>query len=34
MDRHECLSQAQDTAHLTFVITAQAGICIVCERRR
>ncbi|MEV7975645.1 DUF6313 family protein [Streptomyces sp. NPDC086519] len=34
LDRHECLGQAQDTAHLTFVITAQAGICIVCERRR
>ncbi|MCC9690220.1 MULTISPECIES: DUF6313 family protein [Streptomyces] len=34
LDRHECLKQAQDTAHLALVITAQAGICIVCERRR
>ncbi|WP_299530446.1 DUF6313 family protein [uncultured Streptomyces sp.] len=34
LDRHECLKQAKDTAHLGLVITAQAGICIVCERRR
>ncbi|WP_318198909.1 DUF6313 family protein [Streptomyces sp. MCL20-2] len=34
LDRHECLKQAKDTAHLALVITAQMGICIVCERRR
>ncbi|MFB7495446.1 DUF6313 family protein [Streptomyces sp. NPDC056161] len=34
LDRHECLKQVQETAHLVLVITAQAGICIVCERRR
>ncbi|MFI6010823.1 DUF6313 family protein [Streptomyces sp. NPDC051243] len=34
LDRHECLRQAQGTARLTLLVTAQVGLCIVCERRR
>ncbi|MFE3038025.1 DUF6313 family protein [Streptomyces canus] len=34
LDRHECLRQAQGSSRLALLMTAQVGLCLVCERRR